>query len=510
MIEWSWACLWRVVGVRSVFGLVVVLGLVPAGSAAPLFGRPASYEVDGSPIGVGPLEFDGERGQDIVTANSTGAEGPSFSFLANRGAGSFLPETRMVVNGYTLQNLITGDFNEDGRGDIAVAADDITLPVRGVVLVYLSTGAGTFAPPLEYRLPGLFPKCLESGNVNGDAALDLAVCHSTNVGGLSEGRVTILLGDVSQGTPSGMFRVGPSELVGGDPSSVAIGFVDGDGDSDLVVGDPVDDAVFVLFGDGVGFGAPVTVGTVDGVSSVAVGPDAPGGAGVAATSRSRNRLMIFEQSAPRTFELLEEHQVFLPSGMRAFDFDQDGDRDLAIASSLGGELWLGLDDGKFERGELIYTASIGPLSTIAIATGDFNDDGRIDVVASSSEDDEVTVVLNGVDAVFTPTSTPTITDTPTITNTPTVTDTPTRTLTPTRTATLTPTNPDPTPTPTPIVTTTPAGPGDANCDGRIDAADLAGVARRIFAPGCPAADVNGDGAVSAADTIALIQLLQAR
>ncbi len=478
--------------------------------AAPLFGRPAAYEVDGAPLGVGALELNGEQGLDIATANGTGADGPSFSLLVNRGQGSFFPETRTQVDGFSFQTAAMADFNADGLGDIALAADDIEFPVRGVVLIFLGEGDGEFAEPLEYRLPGIFPTCLEVGDVDGDSALDLVVCHSTSAGGASEGRATVLHGVLDGTTPTGSFRIAFSERVGTEPASAAIGLIDGDALVDIAIGDRVESTVFVLFGNGNGYDAPQPIEDVAAVSAVAVLPREDGLSGLAATSRTRGRLLIFEQSPARSFQLLEEHgMLFSPSALRVADFDDDDNADIAVASILGADLWTGLEDGRFERGEVIFPASADLLSTIDLELADFNGDGRLDIVSSSSSDDEVTVVLNGADAAFTPTSTPTVTDTPTITNTPTITDTPTATRTPTRTATSTNTVRSPTPTPTPIVTTTPAGPGDANCDGRIDDADVLGVIHASFDPTCPTADVNGDGAVNAADLIAIVRLLGA-
>lgn len=469
--------------------------------AAPLFGRPASYTVDGEPLGVGALERDGEQGVDIATANATGEDGPSLSFLVNRGDGSFFPETRINVSGYSFQTAAMADFNGDGRGDVAVVGDIIAFPVRGVVLVFLAQANGTFANPLEYRLPGIFPRCLEIGHLNSDAALDMVVCHSTSTGQTSEGRITVLYGNVSQGSPSGMFSIGPSIRVATEPTSAAIGLVDGDAVVDIVVGDPIDSGAYVLYGTGTGFSLPATVGQVTAASAVAVVPRDSGLATIAATSRTRGRLMIFQQTSARSFELLEEHVSLLPSALRVADFDMDGTPDIALASTLGAELWLGVTSGRFERGELIFTTSASPFSTIDLEVADFNGDGRLDILASASQEDRVTVVLNGADAPFTPTNTPTITPTSTITQTP------TRTATATVTRTATPTSTGPTATPTPIVTTTPAGPGDANCDGRIDDADVLGVIRAVFVPTCSAADVNGDGVFTAADIVAMLQLL---
>src|SRR5512143_2378685 len=53
--------------------------------------------------------------------------------------------------------------------------------------------------------------------------------------------------------------------------------------------------------------------------------------------------------------------------------------------------------------------------------------------------------------------------------------------------------------------------GDANCDGRVDSADVDAVLGDLFGTRefCPGVDVNDDGRVSAADVIALMQILSA-
>jgi len=100
------------------------------------------------------------------------------------------------------------------------------------------------------------------------------------------------------------------------------------------------------------------------------------------------------------------------------------------------------------------------------------------------------------------TITPTPTDTPTRTPTPSVTLTATRTNTPTPSATLIPTN---TPSGTPTFTLTPtpsptaAIPADANCDGRISAADVSAVVKRLGNTPVCGTDANLDGRVDAAD-----------
>lgn len=113
--------------------------------------------------------------------------------------------------------------------------------------------------------------------------------------------------------------------------------------------------------------------------------------------------------------------------------------------------------------------------------------------------------------VVAPADTPTETPTAEPTATETVEPTSTRRETPTSTATRTSSaTPSPTPTPTATEDPTPAGPspGDANCDGAINAADLAAELRLLDELGgevgsCAFADADCDGGIDEDDITVL-------
>src|SRR4029453_3791564 len=205
--------------------VVLISAMAVPGWAAPRFGRPGTFAVDGSPVGVRAAVIDAQVGRDLLTANEAGAEGPSLSFLYNRGLGSFFPEQRMGLSpaDFILQAVAAGDFDADGRDDFAVAVDDISaFPVRAAVLVFLNNGnafrqtvsslpgrAGVLVflnngngsrQPVRYMLSGLLPQCLEAVDVTGDGALDLVVCHGRSVGGNVEGLVPVLARELNRPT----------------------------------------------------------------------------------------------------------------------------------------------------------------------------------------------------------------------------------------------------------------------------------------------------------------------
>jgi VCBS repeat protein/FG-GAP repeat protein len=467
----------RLLAPLFLLGVLVARGA----AAAPLFGAPRTYQVDGSPVKVVANQLDAQPGLDLVTGNQVGADGPSLSLLFNRGQGTFFPEVRKNLNAarYTLQSIATADFNNDGFGDLAVAAIDLTVfPVQTLILVYRNDGTGQLLGPEQYPLGGLVPQCVEAADVNGDGVVDLVVCQTVISG---QGLVSVLPGQSVDGTATGTFGVAADFAVGTSPMNLTVGDVDGDGHADVLVGDRNERKVFILYGTGDFrlFGGAVPLGDVTSPTAVAVS-EAPGDAHprVLVSNLTMSQLLVFRQASPRAFEPADVIAVTQPPvDMRLADFNGDGVPDVALLGDTQVSLWTGDPSGSY-----VFAESVGVEATLgSLVAADLNGDGKPDVAATSVQADQVTVVLNGVDAAFTPTLSPV----------------PTRTPTPTRVV----------PTATPTVTTTPSGPGDADCSGRLDRGDIEAVVARMFAPGCPAADANGDSQVSAADLLSIIRRL---
>lgn len=460
--------------------VVLISAVASSGWAMPRYGRPGSYDVDGTPIGIRAGAIDTQSGRDLLTANQVGNEGPSLSFLYNRGQGSFFPEQRMGLSSaeYTMQAVAAGDFNADGRSDFAVAVDDFSVfPVRGTVLVYLNNGSG-FMQPVSYMLNGLFPLCLEAVDVSGDEALDLVVCHSRSVGGGGvEGVITVLEGQRNGETPNGAFQSIYSGIVGSGPAAVGAGDLDVDGRIDLLVADPSEGRVLILYGAPAParFESPAELGEVEDAAAALV-HQVPGQplpqALVAAPPRD---LLTFRQASPRAFAApIEQPLALLPFDMALADTDDNGLDDLLVVSTQGVDLFYGQADGSFDFGESV-TAS---RDLDALTVADLNGDNLPDVAASASTQDFVTVVLNGADVPFTPA--PTSTPTPT----------------------------GGTPTPTATRTGGSGCPGDCDGGGSVMINELisgVNIALNNAAVGtCPAFDLDGNGSVMINELIAAV------
>src|SRR5262249_49912099 len=139
---------------------------------------------------------------------------------------SFGPPIQYQTAAYDAADVVSADFNRDGKLDLAV-------PNSGTysVAVLLGNGTGTFAAPGTYDAGGS-SLSMAAGDFDGDGNLDLAVVNNQ-----APGSVLVLAGN-----GDGTFAAPVTYAVGTYPYRVAAGDFDGDGRSDLAVVGQVGDA----------------------------------------------------------------------------------------------------------------------------------------------------------------------------------------------------------------------------------------------------------------------------
>ncbi len=168
-------------------------------------------------VAVAVADLNGDGKPDIVVANfeGYGDNGDVGVFLGN-GDGSFQPMS-IVAGLPTPTSVAIGDFNHDGKPDLAVACGE-------GIAVLLGNGDGTFQAPVAYDPDGASSLSVAVADVNGDGNLDIIVASNGN------NNAAVLLGN-----GDGTFQTPVSYIAGGGPTSVAVADLNGDGKPDLAV-----------------------------------------------------------------------------------------------------------------------------------------------------------------------------------------------------------------------------------------------------------------------------------
>ena len=255
-------------------------------------------------------------------------------------------------------DVAAGDLNNDGNPDLVVACWN-----GNVFSVHLGNGDGTFAPKVDY-VAGAEPHSVALGDFNRDGRVDVAIA---NHGAASNG-VSVLLGTAAGGLGSKV-----DYPTGDGPHAVRAGDLDGDGLIDLVTANARADTVSVLLGNGNGtFDAKVDFATGRVPKSVAMSDvNGDGGVDVITANTAGNG----------------DSASGIPDGDNVSVLLGDG------AGSLGAQ-----------------TKSTVGLTPFAVALGDFDRDGRHDLVTADWDGGSATVRLN-VGAIIRDTAAPTVTAT---------------------------------------------------------------------------------------------------
>lgn len=317
-------------------------------SLSPSFG---SY-----PAREATADFNGDGIPDlaIISSDNSFGGGPFIvAVFLGKGDGTFQTgPTIQPSDMWIYPSMISGDFNGDGKPDLAILSYDGS--TTSYLTILLNNGDGSFSakPTVVAYKQGstggdVILGTLAAADFNGDGKLDLAVVGDY----VSSGGVTILLGK-GDGT---FTSAGPNLDPSGDFALIATGDFNGDGIPDFVTPN------YFEFG-----GSPT--------------------------------IFLGKGDGSFTFSKVTFTLDYFPTSVVVGDFNGDGVFDLAFSDLNGVEIALGKGDGTFN--ETSGSPIAVPTELYSLQIGDFNHDGKIDLAGWDTYFGQIVLLLGAGDGTF--------------------------------------------------------------------------------------------------------------
>jgi hypothetical protein len=379
-------------------------------------GLPTSDTLNPEDVKVADVNGDGKL--DAIISNYD----DNINVFLGNGDGTFQPAIGISPGEYP-RSVNVVDVNGDGKVDLVVTDVGINTggaefategPKPGSVAVLLGNGNGTFQAPIQYT-PFQYPGCTAVGDFNGDGRPDLAVTR------VADGHSVNVMQNVPDGIPAGVPIIATGADAGGGPHvkvfnaktnallleffaydptftggvRVAVGDVNGDGIPDIITGagpgggphvkvfSGKDGSLlesFFAYAPTFTGGVFVAAGDVngDGLSDIITGAGAGGGPHVKVFSGKDGSLLqsFFAYSA--TFR----GGVTVASG----DVDGNGHPDIITGAGPGGGPHVKAFDGMTLvplASFFAYDASFA--GGVSVAAGDINGDGKAEIVTAPGQ-----------------------------------------------------------------------------------------------------------------------------
>ena len=367
------------------------------------FAPQQTYAAGLQPYGVSKADFDGDGKTDIAVANYHSNSVTVHRNTSITGTISIATQKTFAAGSGPFY-VCTGDFDGDGKTDIAVAnfnSKDISV-LRNTSV----PGNVTFAAHQDFSIGASSgPTCISAGDLDGDGKTDLAIANFTT------DSVSVLHNNSTHGNIS--FNNLQSFAAESGPYNLTIGDLDGDGKADITVTNQSSNNISVLLNNStygsISFAAKQSFATGTLPYCVALGDlDGDGKTDVTVANKTSNTISVLHNNSIAG-SLAFAAQTALttgtgPESICLSDMNGDGKTDLAVIFDGVGNGFVSVyqntssESITFAAGQVFKTGS----NPKGVAINDLDGDGRPDLITANMNSTNISVLrnVNGIPVIF--------------------------------------------------------------------------------------------------------------
>ena len=324
-------------------------------------------------------DFNGDGKPDLVTVHRV--TWAVSLLLSQPGGGYDYKVLRDAMDLGYVHDLCAGDFDRDGKVDLALAVESGTLVLAG-------NGDGTFRQAGAVR-DSSDPLSLGTGDFNGDGIPDLIV------GNYYGGKIAVLLGN-----GDATFREVSPVVSKGDNYSIAVADLNGDGMADFVAANYSSHSLTIALGRGEGTFARARTLASSQSAIAAADLDGDGKTDLVLVNDIADTVDVLSGAASAAASYLVEPN---PDSVVVAEWNGNGIPDMIVNGGRRGDggswlssasIMLGGEGGRFQDGGVLDQMHV-------LAVADLDGDGQADVVALN-RNFRAQVFLSRTDGSFEP------------------------------------------------------------------------------------------------------------